>query len=196
MFDKNHDEKISKLPSNAQIVHHGPLFTVHQWDQKLYDGSSQLYELCECRDAALVLAEKDGYIYFPFQSQSGIEKPFYSLFGGYIDPGETPLDAAKRELMEENGMVSDDWELIYKHNPNDKFAKTDFYFVARNCRYAGEKHLDTSEKINEHKLTIEQFFATMPFDKNMRDANVLRAIFCKQFSDTDLMTATKILRGE
>ena len=37
--------------------------------------------------------------------------------GRYIEPGEPPIDAARRELQEECGLVSDDWR---NGNPDNR----------------------------------------------------------------------------
>jgi ADP-ribose pyrophosphatase len=52
------------------------------------------------------------------QYRHGIGAVTIEIPGGVIDSGETPLEAAKRELLEETGFVSDNWSLIGEVIPN------------------------------------------------------------------------------
>jgi len=196
MDNMTRKQKMAKLPDDAMVAHSGYLFRIWQWTQVLFDKSTSRFELCECRGAVLVIAEMGGNIHFTRQRQSGLVKTeFNSLFGGYIDDGETPLATGKRELLEEGGMESDDWELICEYNPNDKFAKTDYYYIARNCRIAGTQKLDAAEKIKVVNLPMDEFFRTIPFDKKTRDGQVLRSILCTEFSGGDMLRAVQLIKG-
>jgi ADP-ribose pyrophosphatase len=68
------------------------------------------------------------------QRKYAIAKPMLALVGGYIEPGETPLAAAKRELREETGYTSDDWLSLgeYMVDPNRGVA-TGHLFLARHA---------------------------------------------------------------
>jgi hypothetical protein len=43
-----------------------------------------------------------------------------SLPAGFIEPGEEPLDGAKRELLEETGYVAREWELLGRFVNDDR----------------------------------------------------------------------------
>jgi ADP-ribose pyrophosphatase len=43
------------------------------------------------------------------QVKYGVEGVALAPVGGYLEPGETPLDAAKRELREETGCEAENW---------------------------------------------------------------------------------------
>jgi 8-oxo-dGTP pyrophosphatase MutT (NUDIX family) len=45
-------------------------------------------------------------------------QPTLEIPGGLVDPGETPLAAARRELREETGFESDLWRLLGSVHPN------------------------------------------------------------------------------
>jgi ADP-ribose pyrophosphatase len=67
---------------------------------------------------------------------------------GEVDPGEKPLDAAKRELKEETGFEAEDWQLVYVSwaNPARQTNKIHCY-LAKNLLQTGGQSLDESEDI-------------------------------------------------
>ena len=69
----------------------------------------------------------------------GIGRSSWQIMGGYIELGEDPLTAAKRELLEETGLQSDDWHFLghYVADANRRASEATF-FMARNCRKIAE----------------------------------------------------------
>jgi len=59
------------------------------------------YEIIEHLDAVAVLAERDGKVLFVQQYRPAIKSHTLEIPAGLIDNGETPEEAAKRELAEE-----------------------------------------------------------------------------------------------
>lgn len=149
-----------KLPPNAKKVFQGKIFSVYQWEQELYDGSTGTFEHLKRPGTIQVIpTNSDGKIFISHEEQP--TKPrSYSLLGGRQEPDEDPALTAKRELLEEAGLESDDWELYKIFESEGKIDWTIYLFIARNCRKVAQPRLDAGEKIDVKEVTFEEFLKT------------------------------------
>ncbi len=150
---------MTKIPPQATQVFKGKIFEVWQWEQKLFDGTTDTFEMLRRPNTANVIAVVGENILVCEQRQPDRQQAYLSLPGGRCDWNEDPLAAAKRELLEETGYASDDWEIFQEHSPEAKLDWTILTYVARNCRKAQEPHLDAGEEITARLLTFDEFLA-------------------------------------
>ncbi|MEK7623372.1 MAG: NUDIX domain-containing protein [Patescibacteria group bacterium] len=148
-----------KIPQSAKLVFKGTIFDVYQWEQKMYDGSHETFEMLKRPDTTQVIATYDGKIIIAEEQQPQRPSAYFTLFGGRVENGEESLAAAKRELLEEAGMASNDWELWRTDEPVGKMEWTVYTYIARNCKKVQEQNLDAGEKITVKEITFEQFVA-------------------------------------
>jgi ADP-ribose pyrophosphatase len=114
----------------------------------------------------VVLTDSGEYLCFR-QRKYGVPEPMLSLVGGYIKPGEAPLAAAQRELLEETGYVSGDWVTLgqFLVDPNRGVA-TGNLFLAREARKTGEidsDDLEEQEVVMLSRQELEQALAEGEF---------------------------------
>jgi ADP-ribose pyrophosphatase len=160
------------IPQDAKLVFKGEIFEVWQWEQKMFDGSVATFERLKRPDTVQVITVVGDRILIQQQEQPDSAQPFVSLPGGRGDDGEEPLEAAKRELLEESGYVSDDWTLWKEDSPVGKIEWTIYTFIARNCRKESEPHLDGGEKITSRLVSFEEFLQ-LPDDPSFRDFELI-----------------------
>lgn len=144
------------IPEQAERVFKGVIFDVYQWDQAMFDGSTARFEMLRRPGTVLVIPVMDGKIVLARESQPTMEEK-YTFFGGRVEEGEEALTAAKRELREESGLASDDWELFSVDAP---YAKIDWVistYIARNCRKVAEPTLDAGERIVSEAFDFDAF---------------------------------------
>ena len=83
------------------------------------------------------------------QWRHGINKVTLEIPGGLVDETDkTPLAAARRELMEETGFSSTDWEELGWVHANPAYQNNRcIFFIARNAKKTGETAFDEGEEI-------------------------------------------------
>lgn len=78
---------------------------------------------------------------------------------GYLEDGETHKDAAKRELEEETGYVSNNLiEVVSYYQDDGVSAAYNRGFVALDCEKVGEQKLDQGEFIRYFECNIDELF--------------------------------------
>ena len=89
---------------------------------------------------------------------------------GTTKASEETLEAAKRELMEETGYASDEWEHLLTIPSNatiaDNYATV---FRAKNCRLEGKQNLDETEVLQIYKYSEDEI-ETMIREGNFQQA--------------------------
>src|SRR5678816_446041 len=75
---------------------------------ELFNGHTLDAHLLEYADEIMIFAlTKDQEVVLIKQYRHGVQEAILELPGGSVDDGETPLEAAKRELMEETGYAGE-----------------------------------------------------------------------------------------
>lgn len=81
----------------------------------------------------------DGHAVLVHQYRHGADEVTLEIPGGMIDPGESPLEAAARELLEETGYRARELVPVGSLNPNPAlFGNRVHTFVARGCERVGD----------------------------------------------------------
>ncbi len=109
-------------------------------------------------NAVIILpVTENNEIVFIEQYRESIEKVALELPAGIIEKGELPVDAARRELEEETGIISQDLELLIDGFPSAGYTSEKIYiYLARNLK-KGKVHLDETEEIISLKnISIEK----------------------------------------
>jgi len=145
-----------KIPNHAKKVFKGILFDVYQWDQEMFDGSTATFEALKRNDTAVIIPVVGGKIMVLDEEQPHHE-PFRSLPGGKLEESEDHLSAAKRELLEETGYASEDWEQFMVYDPMMKMEWSVHIYIARDCKKQQEPALDNGEKVTPQFITFDEF---------------------------------------
>jgi len=114
-----------------------------------HGGEIDEFHVIEAPDWASVLAlTEGGQVVFVDQYRHGAARVSRELPAGVIDAGETPEEAARRELEEETGFVADAWQPLLSVNTEpSRHTNRAFFFFARGARRVAEQRMDPCENI-------------------------------------------------
>jgi len=104
-------------------------------------------------DYVIVVAvtERDEFLCFR-QTKYGVEGTSLAPVGGYLEPGEDPLVAGRRELVEETGYKASEWiDLGHYRVDGNRGAGTAYLFLARGARHVAEI---CSDDLEEQELLL------------------------------------------
>jgi 8-oxo-dGTP pyrophosphatase MutT (NUDIX family) len=98
---------------------------------------------------AVIAVTEDARVLFVDQYRHGCRGVSRELPAGVIEPGEEPIAAAQRELLEETGYAQGDFQplIALLPEPNRCTTRAHFFF-AQGVRWVGEQEPDATEQIH------------------------------------------------
>ncbi len=115
----------------------------------------------------VVAITDDGQFLCFRQTKYAIDGLLLAVIGGYIEPGEDPLSAAKRELREETGYAAREWIELGRYRVDaNRGAGTGHFYLARHARHVGVRNADDLEEqelLLLHRSEVEAALASNQF---------------------------------
>jgi len=145
------------IPNKAKKVFKGIIFDVYQWPQKMFDGSTVKFERVIRQSTVVIIPVIGNKIVTVKQKQPGTDW-YYDLPSGRMDKkGESPKNAALRELLEETGLKPKTIKLWKTYSPSGKVIQKVYFFIAQDCQKITSQKLDPGEKIQTQYKTFDEF---------------------------------------
>jgi ADP-ribose pyrophosphatase len=138
--------------------------------------------------AVILAADERDRVLLVRQYRLPADKHLWELPAGRLDPGETPLRAAKRELKEETGYRARRWTKLTRFFASPGFLQEQMtIFLAENLTPGQATPMD-DERIEPQWFTKRRVYE-MIRDRGIEDAKTMVGFWCwqhgSQFCETD-----------
>jgi len=116
---------------------------------RLPNGETAEWFITNSPDAAIIVPIlKTGEILMQYNYKHGAGIVLTEFCAGMIDDGETPLEGAQRELLEETGFVADEWIALGNTFANPTGSPMRYhFFLATQAKLIQPSSLDPSEQV-------------------------------------------------
>ncbi len=110
------------------------------------------------------------------QYRHALRKFIWEIPAGTLDTEETPINCARRELIEETGYSAQTWKQLAEITPVPGYSDERIYiFLATDLDPAGQS-LDSDEILNVHTLKLEEAL-TMIRNGEIQDGKTISGLF-------------------
>lgn len=154
----------------------GRLLKVKSDQVRLPNGAVSVREHIAHPGAVVMLAPLDnGKLLFERQFRYPVGQVFLELPAGKIDPGEHPLDTARRELREETGYKAKSWLHLGMMHPCIGYSNERIeIFLARGLSYVGHQP-DSEEFLEVIELSLSDAMLAV-HDGEITDGKTIAAL--------------------
>lgn len=173
-----HDDHLVETELSSEAVFDGVLLKVRKDKVCLPNGQASTREYIVHPGAVVILAILDnGNLLFERQFRYPLRRVFLELPAGKIDAGESILETAKRELLEETGYAANLWEHLGVMHPCIGYSDERIeIFLARGLHQLGEKQLDHNEFLDVIEISPQEAREAV-WNGRITDAKTITALF-------------------
>jgi ADP-ribose pyrophosphatase len=138
-----------------------------------YDDEIMIFALTKKQEVVLIK-----------QYRHGIQKEILELPGGSVIKGETPFQAAKRELMEETGYTGDEFIEVGHGSPNPAiYTNTIHYFLGLDVEQIGKQSTEDVESIEISLIPLQDVIAMAKRGDLINSLNISTLFFVLGYLD-------------
>jgi ADP-ribose pyrophosphatase len=151
--------KVYKVLS-SEYVHRAPWLTARRDKLQVPNGHviPDYYVLEYAHWVNTIALTKDGEMVMIKNYRYAIDQTHYELCAGVMDDDDkTPMDAAKRELLEETGYGGGEWKEWMLISPNPAtHTNMNYCFIAYGVEKIAKQDLEPSETLTVHVLKQDE----------------------------------------
>lgn len=166
------------LNRNKQFSGHA--FDVSRLEIRLPNGREREYDLVEHNDSITILpVDEKGQIYFVSQFRIATEGQLLELPAGVLEPGESPLEGAKREIREEIGLAAGKMQELGSFYLAPGYTNEFMTVFLATELYDAPLDPDADEFLHVSTLSIPETYKLVQKD-GFKDAKTLAALLLAQ----------------
>jgi ADP-ribose pyrophosphatase len=153
----SHDDPLAEHTLASRLAYDGVFLRLFVDEVRSSDGHQSRREYLRHPGAVMIVPLLDAeHVLLERQFRYPLGRAIVEFPAGKLDPGEAPLDCARRELLEETGYVAARWSFLGSlHNAVAYSDERIVIFLAEELARDGDARLDAGE-------TLEVFEAPWP----------------------------------
>ena len=168
------------MNKNDQLIHQGNLISLYREQVNLPDGRTTHYDIVRHPGGAVILATNERHeICLLRQYRHAIDDYIWELPAGCLEPEESALQTAQRELVEETGFTATDWAELGSIIPSPGFCNEVLWLFQASNLKPESRAKDSDEFLEPHWFKLDQI-VEMAIQGEIRDAKTLAVLFFLQ----------------
>jgi ADP-ribose pyrophosphatase len=173
------DAELAEIITGEETLFTGLIFDVNRIHVKLPNGHESARDVTRHSGAVGIVAlTDDGRICLVRQFRTALGRVTVEIPAGKLDPGEDPLDCAKRELNEETGMVADRMAYLTTIATTPGFTDELIHLYMATGLHFGPAHPDEDEFLNVDLVPLDELIDAV-LDGRIEDSKtVCGALIC------------------
>jgi ADP-ribose pyrophosphatase len=173
-------KKLTEKKLKSEVVYEGPFLKVVKDDVELPNGKTGTREYIPHPGAAMIIPVTDqGRLMMIRQFRYPLQSIFIEFPAGKIDAGETALQAAKRELIEEIGQSAKEFKHLTTIHPVIGYSNEHIEIYLAQGLAPAEQHLDEEEFVDVFETSFDDAMKLMKEGK-ITDVKTMVGLFWYQ----------------
>ena len=147
----------------GKLIHKGPVVSVRMDRFRFPDGTTDVRQVVVHPGAVAVVAHDERALYMVRQPREPVEEPaLLELPAGRLDKeGESPLEAAQRELAEEVGKAAGDWHELRRFYSTPGFCNERVHLFLATELYDVPAEPEDDEMIEVVRVPLDELDSTI-----------------------------------
>ena len=155
------------------------IFTMVEDDVLLPDGNTESYTIIDFPDFAAVLPIYEDKFVFIRNYRYPIDKQVLEIPAGLIDQGETPEDAAIRELEEETGYILEKPEKLCTYHPMASLNTQLAHLYVGHVKKGGDINHDPAEDMETMIIPITEAYGLLDKGELLHPHTMIALFFAR-----------------
>jgi ADP-ribose pyrophosphatase len=163
--------------NDRQIIHRGRVYNLIRENVTLDNGVITDMEFIEHPGAtAIIPMLNESRILLLKQYRHALRKYIWEIPAGTIDPRESVINCAKRELIEETGYSAEQWQKLGEMTPVPGYSDERIHIYLATDLQPAVQNLDKDEIINVHEMEFNEAMEMVNAGK-IQDAKSITGLF-------------------